>query len=153
MMLPIARIINKAECEQITRIKLSDEEWDKVKESLLDTSMEDNLIWQLTDLVTNVDENRNKVMVASSLGDIWCDFNGNVLETTNTDHFKYKQFNFAECDVFWGNTKRQSVYNILDLSGVHSDGTCFAPDYGARNDMLLKCPKWLTLNIKFGKGE
>lgn len=94
-----------------------------------------------------------KILVTSSRNDIWCDVNGNVLETTSTEHLIFKQFNFEECDAFWGNSKRQDVYNILDLGGIKTDGTCFSPNYGARNDMLIKCPKWLTINLVIGKGE
>lgn len=94
-----------------------------------------------------------RILVTSSHGDIWCDFNGNVNECTNTEHFDYRQFNFDECDAFWGNTKRQDVYDILDLGGVKSNGTCFAPNYEGRNQMIIKCPHWLTFDIKFGKGE
>lgn len=77
------------------------------------------------------------IHVASSCGDIYCDQNGFVKEIIDAYEPKegeepnyilnIAQFNFTECDAFWGEV--QEAYDILDLSGVNKDGTTFAPDY------------------------
>ena len=60
MMLPIARISTKAIIEHLSNEKLTNDEWDLVKEPLVDTSMEDTLLGQVQYLVSNVIADRNK---------------------------------------------------------------------------------------------
>lgn len=68
MFLPISRIITKEVAEQISREKLTPDEWDKVKESMIDTSIEDTLVGQVEDIITNVVENRfNEQKVLESM--------------------------------------------------------------------------------------
>lgn len=101
------------------------------------------------------------IYVTSSHGQFTVDTNGKVLDwSPNSDDTKHiaelakiNQFNLAECDAFWGWTDHQRVYDILDLGGSRSDGTCFAPCYEARNDMMINKPAWLSIETKFGKGQ
>jgi hypothetical protein len=80
------------------------------------------------------------IHVCSSHGDIYCNSNGLVKEIIGAEEDSYindiLQFNFTECDAYWGETLE--AYDILDLSGVNKDGTTFAPDYEWRKMIAKK---------------
>lgn len=87
----------------------------------------------------------NLIHVCSSMGEIYCDANGVVKEIVGAyvprqgEEPNYilniEQFNFTECNAYWG--EYLESYDILDLGGVHKDGTTFAPEYGWRK-MIAK---------------
>jgi len=83
---------------------------------------------------------KNLIHVASSNAEIYCDENGFVKELIDLGGIKevenISQFNFTECDAYWG--EKLEAYDILDLGGVHKDGTTFAPDYEWRKMIAKK---------------
>ena len=80
------------------------------------------------------------IHVCSSCADIYCDENGVVVELIDLggieDVENIHQFNFSECDAYWG--EALGAYDILDLGGVNKDGTTFAPSYKWRRTIDLR---------------